>query len=88
MTDKKTNKQKKAPWLVEARKKAAITLRQQGAASTERYQPTFKYYRDHGWTFQQIADHMNNLGIKTIRGNKWTVPSVRYFTHKKKNTQG
>lgn len=65
------------PKLSEARKKAVVSNRKRGQRTYDRFGPTFKRYRDEGWTYQQIADHMNQLGVKTVRGFSWKANSVR-----------
>ena len=45
---------------------------------------TIMEFREKGWTFQQIADWLNENGYSTVRGKKFRNPHVHSIVKKKK----
>lgn len=56
--------------------KAAIALQDKADAFAERLKPTIQRMLGKGMTYRQMADELNDLGVKTSRGGNWYASTV------------
>lgn len=59
-----------------ARDRAAMAVKAMADNHAAKVKPTIKALRDGGKTLQEVADHLNSLGVPTARGSKWAPTTV------------
>lgn len=65
------------PWSDKGRRQSLFVRRRNALNAISVVLPRIRSLRNSGFSYQKIANELNTLGEKTIRGNKWTAMGVR-----------